>query len=151
MTPKAGPWKGWTTLNNTFRKTRNESKHVFASNSSKSRMTRPFSSRFRRPVSTRSRIANEPWPATPGKPWPSAAWPGTAEQAINWTAKRALLEPTEAAWLTEACYESLLTWADAEVTSARGQAPEDEETRQRGERALAVLERAGVLGRKYWS
>ncbi len=67
--------------------------------------------------------------------------PGSAGQGIEGLQQdRPFLDPEPFARLTEDCYGLLLIWAEFEAEEGAGQA------RQRGERALALLERAAQVG-----
>jgi len=62
---------------------------------------------------------------------------------------RAYLTEAEHAELTAACYELLLVWAEAEAAGTLGAKEPREQRKQQARLALALLERADLLGRAY--
>jgi serine/threonine protein kinase/predicted Zn-dependent protease len=62
---------------------------------------------------------------------------------------RPLLPAADFARLTAACYELLLIWAEVEATDTHDRNEPNAQARQRGQRALVLLERVGLLGRAY--
>jgi tetratricopeptide (TPR) repeat protein len=78
---------------------------------------------------------------------------GEADQAEQLTAvlrrDRPYLSPAEFAGLTESCYNLLLIWADVEAGGSTLAADRSQEARVRAERALAVLDRAAILGQAF--
>jgi tetratricopeptide (TPR) repeat protein len=62
---------------------------------------------------------------------------------------RPLLPAVDFAWLSRACYELLLIWAEVEATDQLDRNEPRARARLRGERALALLERAALVGQAY--
>jgi tRNA A-37 threonylcarbamoyl transferase component Bud32/lipoprotein NlpI len=62
---------------------------------------------------------------------------------------RRFLSPVDFAWLSKACYELLVIWAQVEAVDQSEKNEQRAAARRRGTRALALLERAGVLGKAY--
>ncbi len=63
--------------------------------------------------------------------------------------ERQLLNKGDQDWLAEACYELLLIQAEDEAAPPPGRAETEKQARERAARALALLRRAGRLGRAY--